>query len=78
MSIVTTSRPTLDGGRSWKKLTSGLPKLVGRIGVKVAPSSPNVVYVVAETREGYVFKSTDRGETWTKTSDNAHTLGRGF
>ena len=59
-------------------MTTGLPKLMGRLGIKVAPSSPNVVYVVAETREGYVFRSDDHGETWRKVSDNAHTLGRGF
>ena len=67
-----------DGGLTWKKMTAGLPKLMGRLGIKVAPSSPNVVYVVAETREGYVFRSDDHGETWRKVSDNAHTLGRGF
>ena len=67
-----------DGGKTWTKATKGLPTLIGRIGVKVAPSSPNIVYAVAETREGYVFKSTDFGETWIKTSDNANTLGRGF
>ena len=69
---------SIDGGKTWTKATKGLPKLMGRIGIKVAPSMPNIVYAVAETREGYVFKSTDNGETWTKTSDNAHTLGRGF
>lgn len=67
-----------DGGLTWSKATKGLPRLMGRIGIKVAPSSPNVVYVVAETREGYVFRSDDHGETWRKVSDNAHTLGRGF
>ena len=69
---------SVDGGKSWTKATKGLPKLMGRIGIKVAPSSPNIVYAVAETQEGYVFKSTDYGETWVKTSDNANTLGRGF
>ena len=69
---------SVDGGRTWQKMTKGLPKLMGRIGIKVAPSEPNVVYVVAETREGYVFRSDDHGETWRKVSDNAHTLGRGF
>ena len=67
-----------DAGRTWQKMTKGLPKLMGRIGIKVAPSAPNIVYVVAETREGYVFRSDDHGETWRKVSDNAHTLGRGF
>lgn len=69
---------SVDGGKTWSKATKGLPTLIGRIGIKVAPSSPNIVYAVAETRAGYVFKSTDFGESWVKTSDNAHTLGRGF
>ncbi|MFN8580778.1 MAG: hypothetical protein U0163_07375 [Gemmatimonadaceae bacterium] len=69
---------SVDGGKTWTKLTNGLPKLMGRIGIKVAPSSPNVVYIVAETQEGYVFRSDDHGDTWRKVSDNAHTLGRGF
>lgn len=67
-----------DGGKSWTKLTKGIPTLTGRIGVKVAPSNPNVVYAVIETKEGYVFRSDNRGDTWTMVSDNANTLGRGF
>ena len=31
---------SVDGGRTWSKLEKGLPKLVGRMGVKVAPSNP--------------------------------------
>jgi hypothetical protein len=27
---------SLDGGRTWKKITRGLPPLMGRVGVKVA------------------------------------------
>ena len=69
---------SVDGGKSWSKVTKGLPALMGRIGVKVAPSAPNIVYAVAETKAGFVFRSDDRGETWTKTSDNANTIGRGF
>ncbi len=69
---------SVDGGATWKKLGGGLPKLLGRVGVKVAPSSPNIVYAVAEAREGYVWRSDDFGETWRKTSDDAATLCRGF
>src|SRR5256885_938659 len=29
---------SIDGGRTWNKLTNGLPKLIGRIGIRVAPS----------------------------------------
>ncbi|MFN8220260.1 MAG: hypothetical protein U0S12_09050 [Fimbriimonadales bacterium] len=37
---------TVDGGKTWNKLTNGLPPAgdVGRIGLAVAPSKPNVVY----------------------------------
>jgi len=69
---------SVDGGATWRKLSGGLPRLLGRVGVKVAPSAPNVVYAVAESREGYVWRSDDFGETWRKTSDDAATLCRGF
>ncbi len=69
---------SVDGGATWKKLGGGLPKLLGRVGVKVAPSSPNVVYAVAESRDAYVWRSDDFGENWRKTSDDAATLCRGF
>ncbi|OYT69307.1 MAG: hypothetical protein CFK49_12390, partial [Armatimonadetes bacterium JP3_11] len=36
-----------DGRRTWRKVTNRLPPLLGRIDVKVAPSNPNVVYVIA-------------------------------
>lgn len=69
---------SVDGGRSWNKLKGGLPTLLGRVGVKVAPSSPNTVYAIAEAREGFVWRSDDFGGTWRMTSDNAATLCRGF
>ena len=46
-----------DGGKTWRKITRGLPPLMGRIGVKVAPGNPRIVYVIAETREGTLFRS---------------------
>jgi photosystem II stability/assembly factor-like uncharacterized protein len=55
-----------DGGATWKKLTQGLPRTeLDRIGVAVARSNPNIVYMVTETKnEGVLFRSDDRGETW--------------
>jgi photosystem II stability/assembly factor-like uncharacterized protein len=32
---------SVDGGRTWKEIEKGLPKLMGRIGIKVAPSDQN-------------------------------------
>jgi photosystem II stability/assembly factor-like uncharacterized protein len=69
---------SVDGGRSWKKLTKGLPKLLGRIGVKVAPSDPRVVYVIAESQEGTLFRSDDGGDSFKKVSDKAEIVSRGL
>jgi photosystem II stability/assembly factor-like uncharacterized protein len=69
---------SIDGGRTWKKLTTGLPKLIGRIGVRVAPSNPNVVYVLMEAKEGTLYRSDDRGETFRRVSEDNRIVSRGF
>ncbi|MGH9332577.1 MAG: WD40/YVTN/BNR-like repeat-containing protein, partial [Vicinamibacteria bacterium] len=69
---------SVDGGTTWKRLEKDLPRLLGRIGVKAAPSQPNVVYVLAESREGTLFRSEDRGESFTKVSTEVSIVSRGF
>ena len=69
---------SIDGGRTWNKLTNGLPKLMGRIGVRVAPSNPNVVYVIVESKDGTLYRSDDRGETFKLASKNTDIVSRGF
>lgn len=51
-----------DGGRTWRQLSNGLAKNWGRIGVRVAPSNSNVVYVIGESNDGTLYRSDDRGE----------------
>jgi photosystem II stability/assembly factor-like uncharacterized protein len=61
-----------DGGATWKKLGGGLPKVdLGRIGLAVAPSSPDTVYAIVEAagKAGGFFRSTDGGGNWAKQSD---------
>lgn len=62
---------TTDGGETWKKITgNGLPDgLYGRIGLGVARSSPNVVYALIENKDGGLFRSDDKGETWRRMCD---------
>src|ERR1051326_8622877 len=58
-----------DAGATWNKITSGLPKEdMGRIGLAIAPSEPDVVYATIEAanKAGGIFRSTDRGATWEK------------
>ncbi len=61
-----------DGGKTWKKLASGLPAGdLGRIGLAVAPSNPDLVYAIIEAadKKGGIFRSADRGETWERRND---------
>jgi len=61
-----------DGGSTWTKLESGLPKgNMGKIGLAISPQKPDVVYAAIELdrREGGVWRSTDRGASWEKRSD---------
>ncbi len=63
---------TVDGGGSWKKVTKGLPTEgdVGRIGLAVYRGDPRIVYALVEhAKEGGIYRSDDRGETWRKQSD---------
>lgn len=60
-----------DGGKTWAKLTEGLPSGdVGRIGLALAPSQPDMIYAIVEAAEnkGGFFRSEDRGATWEKRS----------
>lgn len=58
-----------DGGKTWKKITSGLPGVeLGRIGLAMAPTDPDTIYAQVEAAEknGGIFRSTDNGKTWEK------------
>lgn len=61
-----------DAGKTWRKLSSGLPKGdIGRIGLAISPPNPDVVYAIVEAagEDGGFFRSTDRGESWEKRGD---------
>jgi photosystem II stability/assembly factor-like uncharacterized protein len=71
-----------NGGGTWKKCTTGLPTLTGKIGLAVTPVNPKIVMAVVQSDEGGasafddihskrggVFRSEDAGETWKRVSD---------
>lgn len=61
---------TIDGGENWVRLTNGLPKGdLGRIGIDIYRRDPNIIYAVVEHKSGGgVYRSEDKGSTWTKMS----------
>ena len=62
-----------DGGNTWRKIMKGLPSVdMGGTGIAISPVDPNVVYIIVEAAEGKggFFRSTDKGESWTKMSDH--------
>jgi photosystem II stability/assembly factor-like uncharacterized protein len=76
---------SVNGGATWEKLSgadklNGLPRrAMDRIGVAVAPSDPNIVYVISETKdEGELWRSDDAGRTWRTVSRDPNINFRPF
>ncbi len=62
---------SIDGGKSWTKLTKGLPEgPLGRIALAIAPSSPHRVYALVEAKKGMLWDSTDLGDNWNEVNDS--------
>lgn len=61
-----------DGGDNWKKITDkeGMPEGdLGRIGIAISPSKPNIIYALVEAEVNGLYKSVDGGEKWTLVSE---------
>ena len=71
-----------DAGRNWEMLTNGLPKgkHVGRIGLAIAQSNPDVIYALVDNHAprpegnrrigGEVYRSDNKGRTWRKVNQD--------
>ena len=63
---------SVDGGETWRELTSGLPEgMMGKTGLAISPQNPDVIYATIEldNRTGGFWRSDDGGETWEKKND---------
>ena len=70
-----------DGGSHWSNLSHnpGLPSgVLGRIGVDVAASNPNIVFAIVQAKDGGVYRSADAGTTWKRVNGNWSLRQRGF
>src|SRR5205085_52190 len=60
-----------DAGATWTKIRSGLPNDdMGRIGLAIAASDPNIMYahIEAANNRGGIYRSSDHGSTWERTN----------
>ncbi len=69
---------SVDGGATWKKLSKGLPKNMGKVAVDVSPANPDVVYANIEAAQGGVFRSTNGGKTWVQVNSSRDTVARAW
>jgi photosystem II stability/assembly factor-like uncharacterized protein len=70
-----------DGGETWTKRTDkdGLPAgELGRIGLAIAHSSPNVVYALVEAKKNGLYRSDDGGRTFTLVNSTSGITNRPF
>jgi photosystem II stability/assembly factor-like uncharacterized protein len=61
---------TVDGGDHWTRLTKGLPSVMGRIGLGIAPATPTRVYALVEADSGGMYRTDDSGDSWRRVSTN--------
>ncbi len=72
---------THDGGETWEERTDedGLPEGdLGRIGLAISPSKPNIIYALVESKKNALYKSTDGGFKWSKVNDKNDIGNRPF
>jgi photosystem II stability/assembly factor-like uncharacterized protein len=70
-----------DGGATWKRLQEedGLPKgELGRMGIAISASNPEVVYVLAEAKKSALLRSDDGGRSFKTVNDKPNVAGRPF
>ena len=64
-----------DGGDTWNKITTTPDEPMARIGISVAQSRPNIVYLITEyPTAGTLFRSDDYGENWEMINDDRNAL----
>ena len=72
---------TYDGGATWKRFTEedGMPKGdLGRIGLAIAKSDPNIVYALVEAEKSALLRSDDGGHKWSSVNSESNVAPRPF
>ncbi|MCK4758528.1 MAG: hypothetical protein KAT69_00690, partial [Candidatus Aminicenantes bacterium] len=72
---------TVNGGKTWKKLTDkdGLPKgELGRIGIAFSVNKPEIVYALVEAEKSVLLRSIDGGFNWQVVNNESDVGNRPF
>ncbi len=70
---------SMDGGKTWKEMTNGLPKKpYGRAAISIAPSEPNKLIAILEAEKTGLYLSNDGGENWKEQSAIVNVVSRPF
>ena len=70
-----------DGGEHWSNISRhpGLPQgVLGRVGLAVSASNPNILYAIMQAKGGGVFRSEDAGGTWKRVNSEMKLRQRAF
>ena len=68
-----------DGGKTWRKITNGLPTTeFGRIALALAPSAPDNMLAIVESEKTSLMISADGGESWKYQSATSNVTARPF
>lgn len=55
-----------DGGNNWSLVTGNLPEgEKGRVAIAVSPANPSIVWAIIEAKKTALYRSGDKGATWT-------------
>src|SRR6266436_6695599 len=62
---------SVDGGKTWRQLTKGLPDNIVQANLAIAPSAPKTLFAAVRTKTiSKLYRSDDGGETWHGTTDD--------
>ncbi len=62
---------SVDGGKTWRQLTKGLPGNIVQANIAIAQSSPKTLFGAVRTKTiAKLYRSDDGGETWSGTTDD--------
>lgn len=69
-----------DGGETWKKLSTGLPEKMGKLGISVSRANSNRVFAIVEAERGKagLYRSDDAGAHWALLSTNNDIISRSW